>query len=150
MLLYALARKNNDLKRAGLGGLILVSLLTIPAYLTGELAEKVEHLPGVSEALSEPHEEAALVAFIALLLTGAFALAALFLSRRRNGFPAWMLTVALLLTGTTVGLMANTANLGGMIRHTEIRAGSTSAPSSEQVGGKDEKKHEEEERKEHK
>lgn len=149
LLLFALMRKSTELKRASLGGLVLISLLTIPAYLTGEPAEKlVEHLPGVSEALIESHEEAALVAFIALGLTGALALVGLIWFRRRTTLPTWLTAAALLLTSVSVGLMARTANLGGEIRHTEIRASAAVTAPGGETGQKKDKKHEDEERKE--
>jgi hypothetical protein len=140
-------RKSEELKRITLGGLVFISLLTIPAYLTGEPAESlVEHLPGVSEALIEQHEEAALFAFIALGITGAFALLTMIWFRRRSILPVGAVAAALLLTSVSVGLMARTANLGGEIRHTEIRAASNSAPSAAEAGSQKDKKHEDEER----
>lgn len=149
LLLFALMRKSDELKRASLGGLVLISLLTIPAYLTGEPAEKVvEHLPGVSEALIESHEETALVAFIVLGVTGAFALAGLLWFRRRPILPTWLATVVLLLTSISVGLMARTGNLGGEIRHTEIRSGTAVIMPGGETNEKQDKKHEDEERKE--
>ncbi len=148
LLLFALIRKSDELKRASLGGLVLISLLTIPAFLTGEPAEElVENLPGVSHALIEAHEEAALVAFIALGLTGALALVGLIWFRRRTVLPIWLMTVALLLTSASVGLMARTANLGGEIRHTEIRAASGSTLPAGDSGGQQEKKHDDDDRK---
>jgi len=149
LLLFALMRKSDELKRASLGGLVLISLLTIPAFLTGEPAEElVENLPGVSHALIEAHEKAALVAFIALGITGALALVGLIWFRNRTTLPTWLIAAALLLTSVSVGLMARTGNLGGEIRHTEIRTG---AAATTPGGGTDEKKdqkHEDEERKE--
>lgn len=148
LLLFALMRKSDELKRASLGGLVIISLLTIPAFLTGEPAEElVENLPGVSHALIESHEEAALVAFIALGLTGALALVGLIWSRRRTTLPTWLMTAALLLTSVSLGLMARTANLGGEIRHTEIRAASGSPIPAGDAGGQQEKKHEDNDRK---
>jgi hypothetical protein len=48
------------LKRISLGIFIIVALLAIPAYLTGEPTEElVENLPGVSKSSIEQHEEAA-------------------------------------------------------------------------------------------
>ena len=56
----ALLRKSEELKRISLGFLIVIALLAIPAYLTGEPAEElVENLPGVSKSSIEQHEEAA-------------------------------------------------------------------------------------------
>ena len=148
LLLFALMRKSDELKRASLGGLVIISLLTIPAFLTGEPAEElVENLPGVSHALIETHEEVALVAFIALGLTGALALVGLIWSRRRTTLPTWLTVAALLLTCVSVGWMAQTANLGGEIRHTEIRAASSSTLPGGEKDEKKDKQHEDEERK---
>lgn len=149
LLLFALLRKSDELKRTSLWGLVLVSLLTIPAYLTGEPAEKmVEHLPGVSDALIESHEKAALIAFLLLLATGVVSLGGLIWSRRRTLLPGWLVTIALVLTAATVGLMAYTANLGGQIRHTEIRTASNTVTQPGEGGDRNEKKHDDDERKE--
>ena len=56
----ALLRKSEELKRISLGFLIVIALLAIPVYLTGEPAEElVENLPGVSKSSSsstrKPH-----------------------------------------------------------------------------------------------
>jgi hypothetical protein len=63
----ALLRKSEELKKTSLGLLIIIALLTIPVYLTGEPAQEiVENLAGVDEASIEQHEEAAHVAFVGL------------------------------------------------------------------------------------
>src|SRR5215470_15297757 len=63
LLLLALLKKSEELKRVSLGIFVLTALLALPVYLTGEPAEKVaEHLPGVTEPLIERHENAALFA----------------------------------------------------------------------------------------
>ena len=57
---WALLRRSEELKRISLGIFIIVALLAIPAYLTGEPTEElVENLPGVSKSSIEQHEEAA-------------------------------------------------------------------------------------------
>lgn len=81
----ALLRKSEELKRISLGFLIVIALLAIPAYLTGEPAEElVENLPGVSKSSIEQHEEAAQVAFAGVLIVGAAALGGLIFFRRRK------------------------------------------------------------------
>lgn len=125
LLAYGAARHSADVTRASLGAFILFGLLGIVVYLTGEPAEEaVEHLPGVSKSLIEAHEEAA---FVAMLLLAAFGLAALVaLIRFRGGrsIPRGVVLSALLLSLIPAGAMAWTANLGGQIRHEEIRSGS--------------------------
>ncbi len=130
LLLAAILRKSHELKRISLAALVLIALLAIPAYLTGEPAEDiVENIPGVSKALIEPHEEAALAAIISMSVTGIFALFGLIWVRGKKSFPSWIMTAALLLTAVSVGLMAQTANLGGKIHHPEISGVSTTAPA---------------------
>jgi uncharacterized membrane protein len=122
LLLFALLRKSEEVKRVALGVFVFAALAAVPTYLTGEPAEEVaEHLPGVAKALIESHEEAALFALIAAGLTGLVSLGGLFLSRRADKLPQWMVIAPLALALITSGLMGWTANLGGQIRHTEIR-----------------------------
>ena len=50
MVGWALLRRSEELKKISLGVFVIVALLGIPAYLTGEPAEElVENLPGVSK-----------------------------------------------------------------------------------------------------
>ena len=56
-------------------------------------------------------------------VTGAFAWLGLWQFRRLARVPNWNLAVILVLTLVTFGLMARAANIGGEIRHAEIRAG---------------------------
>jgi len=68
---WALLRRSEELKKISLGVFIIVALLAIPAYLTGEPAEElVENLPGVSKASIEQHEETAQAAFAGVLIVG--------------------------------------------------------------------------------
>jgi uncharacterized membrane protein len=116
-------RRNDSWTRLALGLFAAVALVAVATMLTGESAEEaVENLPGVSESLIEPHEDAAKLAAMGAYVLGAISLAALLWVRRRplpRVLTVTVLPVALLVTG----LMAYTANLGGQIRHTETRAG---------------------------
>ena len=88
LLGWGLLRKSEELTKTSLGILIIIALLAIPVYLTGEPAEEiVEHLPGVNEASIEQHEEAALVAFVGILIVGAAALVSLVLFGRSKPVP---------------------------------------------------------------
>jgi uncharacterized membrane protein len=76
----------------------------------------------VSEAIIHEHEEAAEVANYAAIALALLALGVL-VWRRRAPEIGTAPTVAVLLGALVVfGLMARTGNLGGQIRHTEIRA----------------------------
>lgn len=122
ILLAGLYMKERSVINVGLVLAVIIALASIPVYLTGEEAEKAaEKLPGVSEALIEEHEEVAKPAFVLMLVSGGLALASIATGRvRRDLLPKAVVAavVGLLISG---GLMAWTANLGGKIRHPEIR-----------------------------
>jgi hypothetical protein len=127
LLAFALARRSGELSKAALGLVALIAAVSVAVFLTGEPAEEVvEGLPGFSHALVERHEEAALVATVAMGALGGLALLALAAFRGR-ALPRWATGAALAGTLGVAGLMGYTANLGGQIRHTEIRAGATNA-----------------------
>ncbi|MBI3989115.1 MAG: hypothetical protein HY347_05815 [candidate division NC10 bacterium] len=133
LLAVALVKQSRDLQRVSLGFFILLALLALPVYFTGEPAAKViEQLPGVSESVIERHEEAALIALVAVEVLGVIALGGVFLSRRPKTIPTWFAITLLLLSIAVGGWMVWTANLGGQIRHTEIRAtGNALTPAGE-------------------
>ena len=130
---YALLRKSDELKRLALIILVFAAIVAIPVYLTGEPAEEaVEKLAGVSHTIIEEHEDAAKISMIFLMMTGALSLVGLFLMRTKKAFAAgWFVLISLLFSVITAGLMARTANLGGQIRHSEIRAGNADAQQTE-------------------
>jgi uncharacterized membrane protein len=143
LLLLALLRKSEELKRVSLGIFVLTALLALPVYFTGEPAEKVvEYLPGVEEPLIERHENTALFALLMAGGAGVVALAGLILFRRAEKLPGWIVAATLVLSLATSGLMGWTANLGGQIRHTEVRDGFT-APAETETEGKQMKEKEE-------
>src|SRR5688500_8556386 len=74
LLLVALMAKSDDVKQVTLALFALMALMAIPAYLTGYIAQdSIQGEPGVSESLIAAHQGAALLAFVALALTGTFA-----------------------------------------------------------------------------
>jgi len=100
----------------------IVALLTIPTFLTGDPAEEViERLPGVSRTLIHDHEEAADPTFVVMLVLGAVALIGLFAERFKEPVRKTTAAVVLILSLVAAGMTAWTANLGGDIRHPEIR-----------------------------
>lgn len=125
LLAYAVLRKDEGVARVTLGMFAVLALLAGAVFLTGEPAEEaVEGLAGVSEAIIERHEEAALLSTIALGGLGMLCLGAL-VSFRRRPLPR-IVPVILLAAGLLpAGAMAWTANLGGQIRHSEIRPGAS-------------------------
>jgi hypothetical protein len=146
LLLYALMKKSEELTKAALGAFVLIALMTIPVYLTGEAAEDtVKKLPGVTETLIGRHEEAASVALTLMMVAGISSLAVLLLFRSRP-LPKWFMIVILVLAFATSSVMGLTANLGGLIRHTEIRK--EGVPAQPFFPGKKAEDHERRDRKE--
>lgn len=130
LLVLGFLSKSDAIKRASLAVFFGIALLTIAVYLTGLPAEdRVEKAAGVSKALIEEHEEAAMPAFIAMEITGFVALIGLFVSFRISKFANVSFAAALTLSLVTFGLIARTANLGGQIRHVEIRSGAAATTS---------------------
>jgi hypothetical protein len=124
LFLISLITKSDDLKRAGLVVLVGIALISIPTYMSGNGAQDaLKSVQGVSKSLIETHEGTAFVGLGFMEFTGAFAWLGLWQFRRLRRVPTWNLTVILVLTLVTFGLMARAANIGGEIRHAEIRVG---------------------------
>ena len=91
-------------------------------FFTGHEAEDVvKNLPGVTEAYIGRHEEMADLALVLMEALGIMAAAGLFLLRRSGSIPRWLVFLVLVASLVTAGAVGLTANLGGQIRHTEIR-----------------------------
>jgi hypothetical protein len=129
LLGFGLWRKSMDNQKAALGMLVLAALLAVPVFLTGEPAEDAaENQPGVSQPIIEAHESAATGAFGGV---GVAALGGLIVFRRGKPLLVWFGSAILGTSLIVGGLMAWTANLGGQVRHTEVRKNaSIPAPNS--------------------
>ncbi len=135
LLAVALLKKSRELQQVSFGMLVLLALLTLPVYFTGEPAEElVEELPGISEGTIERHAEAAEVALVAAIILGATAAGAFLFSWRAKPLPQVVSLSVLLLALGVGGALAWTANLGGQIRHTEIRTLTTVTPRQREKG----------------
>jgi hypothetical protein len=132
LLIVAMWSKSADLRRAAMGGFVLVGLLTIPVYMTGEPAEKaVKGLPGVTRPLIHEHEDAALFGMISASITGVIALVALLMEKKRPGSVRALTITVLIVALWSSSVFIRVSYLGGLIRHTEIRdeGASTAEPS---------------------
>ena len=123
MLIVAFFIKNATLTKTSYIILLVAGVAALPVFFTGEGAEEaIENLPGISELVIERHEELAKFAMTSIAAAGLLALAALFSFKWQTSARIFKVVV-LLLAITSGGLMAQTAHLGGQIRHTEIRSG---------------------------
>ena len=131
VFIAAIIAKSDDLKRASLVVFFGIALLSIPTFASGTAAElALSKTPEVSKTMIEAHETAALVALGFMELTGALAWLGLWQYRRLSRLPQGTLLAILLAGLLTFGLMGRAANIGGNIRHPEIRTGPVSADSA--------------------
>jgi len=131
----ALWRRNSEIGKLALVLLVGIAAVTAVVFLTGEPAEEaVENVAGVSDALIHSHEDAATAAFATIAIVATLALAPLWWYRRRE-LPRWIVGASFVAVLGVGGLMAWTANLGGQIRHTEIRSASTAGGSEVERDG---------------
>jgi len=134
VLFFGMIKKNDSFKTLALYFLLGGAIFTIPVFLTGEGTEElVEHLPGVNENAIEEHEEMAKISLAIIAVSGVAALAGLFV-RRNAMIRRWVYTICLLLSLGSFGTMAQTAHLGGLIRHGEIQNGKSPATDKEEPG----------------
>lgn len=136
ILAWGIFRGERSVWYVGLWIMVFTGLIAIPVYLTGEPAEEtVEHLPGVLESIIEEHEEFAKFGLISAIVSGITALASLAFLRSdsEGGKTKLLLFATLALSAITVGMMGWTAKLGGVVRHTEIRAASAQTPAAPQT-----------------
>ena len=105
-------------------GLLAVLAACLPAQLTGEGAAAIaQNLPRVSRALINNHAEAAELGFWVLESAAALALFGLLLLKNNSPKARLLSLLTLVAAVLSFGLLARAGNLGGQIRHTEIREG---------------------------
>jgi uncharacterized membrane protein len=125
LLTYAVIRRSSEVAKLALALSAALAVVTVAVFFTGEPAEEaIEHMPAFSNAIVEQHEELALLSTLAFVGLGALGVTALVYFRRRL-LPRWVTATGLALSLTVSGMMAVTANLGGQIRHSEIRVGAS-------------------------
>jgi len=122
ILAYGQFTKNNNIKKVALVTFIIMAILTIPVYLTGEEAEEtVEHITGVSEKIIERHEELAESAIIFMGCLGILSLISLIAIIKKLSFEKIVTILTLSISLVTFAVFVQVGNLGGQIRHSEIQ-----------------------------
>jgi len=135
LLLLSMVRRNDHLRHASFEVFFLIALITLPAYLTGVAAQQaIQGRPDVSDPLIVTHHDAAIQGFLLMQLTGFAAWLGLWQFRRHARPAAWTSTAVLVLAVVTAGLMARAANIGGEIRHPEIRVEQAAAGTNGNEG----------------
>ena len=140
LLIIGMIKKNASFKSLSLYLLVADALFTAPVFLTGEGTEEmVEHLNGVNESAIEKHEDMAKITMVIIAITGAISLIGLFLQKNIR-FSKLILGITLVLSFASFGTMAQTAHLGGLIRHSELQNGSVSENDKNNEGNKTDKR----------
>jgi len=133
LLLLGLLRRQEALTRVSLEVFFVITLMTLPAYLSGlATSMQLETMPDVSVEAIRKHHDGALAAFALMLVTGFVAWLGLWQWRRVNRPSTVNLVSVLVLAVLTLATMAGTATMGGEIRHPEMipeGAGPTNGPA---------------------
>lgn len=123
LFLASLYLKNTVLQRTSLVFFLLLGLLALPTYISGAAARwAIEGSAGISSSLIGAHQDAALLAFAFLGITGCLSWLALWQYRRYPGLSdRSMLAILVLGFGfLTLAFMTQAGNIGGHINHPEI------------------------------
>lgn len=113
--------KSDGYRKSALLLCVLTGVLAGPAYLTGgEAEEQVENLPGYSQSQIHEHEEAGEKALISSIVLSLVAAGAIWRERKGNP-PAWVYWAPFVVLLITIASHGYAANLGGMIKHDEVR-----------------------------
>ena len=125
-VLIGMIIRNRTIVTAGLVISIVAALCGGAAYLTGDqAADLVDHSPpiaGVDKTMIKEHDQAATFVVLSTCITAAFAIATLFVGRKRGANPRWMEVVTAVLLLWSLSVVIRVALLGGRIHHPEVRA----------------------------
>jgi len=126
LLLIGTIIRNRSVATTALFVAIVAALCAIGADVSGDqAADIIDHSPaiaGVEKNLIGPHDEAAGYFLVAACVTGALAMAALIVGRKKDVRPRWIEMVVLIALLVSLLAAARTALLGGRIHHPEVRA----------------------------
>lgn len=132
LLLLAFVRRNEHLKHAGLEVIFVIAVLTLPVYVSGVAAHReIRERPEIADDAIRIHQDAALVGFAVMEFTGFLAWVALWQWRRRGEAARGLVPAVTVLLVVALAVMGRAANLGGEIRHPEIRAADAAAPAGD-------------------
>jgi uncharacterized membrane protein len=132
--LFGLLKKNDEVIKVSFGLFILNLIFVVPTYFSGEAAEEfIERLPGFDETFIEKHELLSKFAVGGVILIGVLSALGLFFYRINKAIPKAMKSIFLIMVLGVSGLLVWTANRGGQIHHSEIRAVGFSDSSGSQI-----------------
>ena len=120
VLVTGFLSKNNIVKKTALAIILFTSVMTIPAFTTGEEAEEaLEAINQAPDSIIHEHEELAEIGLWTTICVGLAAAFTFFNSRKKFGPRLFVVTLVILMANSIV--LVKIGELGGVIRHTEIR-----------------------------
>lgn len=123
LLAFGVFCKKRELVLSGMLIAIISGVAILPMTLSGEGVEEiVEHKPGVTHELIHEHEEMGEKALIVFLITAVVAISWFVISKKKPNWAGKIEVTTLGLAIISALIIAQTAHLGGMIRHEEIRS----------------------------
>lgn len=123
LLFWGVVRGSAEVRLVARAALVVTALLGLVAFFTGKGAEHaIENLPHVFGHRIERHEDAAAVALFGMLLTGLLAAVGLAIDRASDRAKRVAIGALFLVSIATFFFTGYAANLGGQIRHPEVRS----------------------------
>ena len=120
--IFSFFGNSDHVKQASLALMVGIAFITIPTYVTGNAAwYAIQNMDDMLVSAAETHEGAAFLAMIFIQITGALAFLGLWSLRRTGSLSNASSAVIFIFASVSFMLVAGAANLGGEIRHTEIR-----------------------------
>lgn len=133
LLIWALVQSDQRLQKTALLMIVIVTILGLPTYLTGNASEFLLLQSGVELRgdLVNAHQNAAIRTLILMTFTGTFAWLGLWQFRRFSRPTTLNTRIVLGLSILTSILILQTASLGGKISHPEVRTDAQESPLPE-------------------
>ncbi len=122
LLLASFYMSSEDLRRTSLVIFVIIGLLAIPTYITGSAAGwAIGGRADISADLIAYHQDAAIFAFIFLLIAGWLAWLALWQYRRYGQPHGWVVPSVLVVSLLSMISMVQAGSRGGKINHLELQ-----------------------------
>ncbi len=121
ILIYGLQAKNTSIQKLALYLFIVLAIISIPVYFSGEEAEEtIEHLSNISKSDLHEHEEIAEKALVLIEILGITSLFFFYNQKKQFISDKILLKIIAVLSFITLFVFILVGNYGGKIIHSEI------------------------------
>jgi hypothetical protein len=122
-LFYFMIKKNYDMVKVILYIFVLLAIVTVPVFLTGDPAgETVKKIAGIDESIIDRHEDAAWISFSLMIATGLLAIVGIYMIKKSKSMVTWFKFSLMFIALACAISLGRTASFGGDIRHSEIKS----------------------------